>query len=76
MSRNIPSSYTITTVAAQVNSLAYHTTKSLGACLNLILFFPMSLHNKEFNFACSRHGFLPRVEGASCFGRSVFYLEA
>lgn len=34
MSRNIPSPHTTTTVATQVNSLVYHTTKSLGACLN------------------------------------------
>lgn len=74
MSRNIPSSYTVETVAAQVNSSAYYTTKSLGACLNLI-FFSESLQNKEFNFTFSRHRFLPRVKGAQCFGRSIFYLE-
>lgn len=44
--------------------------------LVLIFFFPpMPLYNKEFNSACSRHVFLPRVEGTQCFGRSIFYVE-
>lgn len=38
MSTNIPFLYTDATVGAQVSTSVYHTTKSLGACLNLIFF--------------------------------------